>query len=48
VVELVHPNSSFRLSTDAYIFLDLFRSLTSLFFSVVDDVLVNSETFVVI
>jgi hypothetical protein len=43
VMESVHPDSSPRLDTSARIFLDLFQDLTTLFFSVVGDVPVDSE-----
>ena len=47
MMEPVHPGSSPRLGTGARIFLDLLQSLTSTILSVVDDVLIDSEAYVV-
>jgi hypothetical protein len=46
-VESVYLGSSSRLVTGAHIFIEVFQDLTSVIFSVADDVFIVSETSVV-
>jgi hypothetical protein len=48
VVEPAHPSSSYRLGMGVFIYQDLFQDFPDANFSLVGDVPINSETYVVI